>query len=221
VVAVVGEYGSGKTTLVKLLCKFYRPLAGTITVDGTDLAAIDTGAWRSGLSVAFQDFGRYQTTIRETVLLGGLGSPDRVAEAVRAADADGLVAGLADGLDTEVGGEFGGVELSEGQWQKTALARACMRAVPVLFVLDEPTASLDAPSEHAIFSRYMARARSIGGAAGAITIVVSHRFSTVSDADLILVMHAGRLAEAGSHADLLAAGGRYAELYRIQATAYR
>jgi ATP-binding cassette subfamily B protein len=220
VVAVVGEYGSGKTTLIKLLCKFYRPDAGSITVDGTELAAIDTASWRSRLSVAFQDFGRYRTTMRENVLLGDLGSPGGLTEALRAADADGLVAGLPCGLDTELGGEFGGVDLSEGQWQKTALARACLRAEPLLFVLDEPTASLDAPSEHAIFAHYMARARALGQATGAITIVISHRFSTVSGADQILVMDAGRLAETGSHADLLAAGGRYAELYGIQAAAY-
>jgi ATP-binding cassette, subfamily B, bacterial len=242
VVAVVGEYGSGKTTLVKLLCKFYRPSAGTITVDGTDLADIDTASWRSRISVVFQDFGRYSTTFRETVLLGGgllgdgpndgglFGSdpndggleddPGAVTRAVLAADAADLVTGLPDGLDTELGTEFGGTGLSEGQWQKTALARACLRPTPVLFVLDEPTASLDAPSEHAIFAHYMARARDIGRDHGAITVIVSHRFSTVSGADLILVMDAGRLAETGSHDELLAADGRYAELYRIQATAY-
>jgi ABC-type multidrug transport system fused ATPase/permease subunit len=221
VVAVVGEYGSGKTTLVKLLCKFYRPTSGTITVDGGNLDEIDTGSWRAGLSVAFQDFGRYRATFRDAVRLGGLDQPDdAVARAVTAADAAGLVAVLPDGLDTELGAEFGGAELSEGQWQKTALARACVRPLPVLFALDEPTASLDAPSEHAIFEHYMARARDIGRASGAVTIIVSHRFSTVAGADLILVMAAGRLAEVGSHAELLAAGGRYAELYGIQAMAY-
>ena len=139
---------------------------------------------------------------------------------MRAADAAELVEGLPDGLSTQLSSEFGGIELSEGQWQKTALARACMRPAPVLFVLDEPTASLDAPSEHAIFARYMARARAIGRRAGAITIIISHRFSTVAGADLILVMDSGRLIESGSHDSLLALGGRYAELHGIQAAAY-
>src|SRR5262249_6627313 len=128
--------------------------------------------------------------------------------------------GLPSGLDTELGAGFGGGDLSEGQWQKTPLAPASMRPQPVLFVLDEPTASLDAPRGHAIFAHYTARARSLPQPDGAITIVVSHRFSTVAGADLILVMHDGKLAEAGSHADLLAAGGRYADLYQIQARAY-
>lgn len=125
-----------------------------------------------------------------------------------------------DGLDTELGSELGGLELSEGQWQKTALARACMRPLPTLLVLDEPTASLDAPSEHAVFQHHMARARATGRAAGTITVIVSHRFSTVAGADLILVMDDGRLVEAGSHDELLAAGGHYAELYGIQSAAY-
>lgn len=225
VVAVVGEYGSGKTTLVKLLCKFYRPSSGTIAVDGADLGSLDTASWRARLSVAFQDFGRYHTTLREAVGLGGgagqsSSGDEAIMRAVIAAAAAGLVGRLPGGLDTELGTEFGGLELSEGQWQKTALARACMRPAPILFVLDEPTASLDAPSEHAIFEHYMARARAIGRDAGAITIIVSHRFSTVSGADLILVMDSGTLAEAGTHTELLAAGGQYAELYGIQATAY-
>jgi ABC-type multidrug transport system fused ATPase/permease subunit len=228
VVAVVGEYGSGKTTLINLLCKFYRPSEGTITVDGTDLALLDTASWRSVISTAFQDFGRYRATLRETLQLGGLDGADgqvlpgddAVLAAVRAADATDLLAQLPNGLDSELGVEFGGVELSEGQWQKTALARACMRSSPVLMLLDEPTASLDAPSEHAIFQHHMSRARAIGQAAGAVTVIVSHRFSTVAGADLILVMDSGRLAEVGSHSELVAASGRYAELYGIQAAAY-
>jgi len=223
VVAVVGEYGSGKTTLVKLLCKFYRPDSGTIRIDGTDLDDVDTAAWRSRTSVAFQDFGRYHTTLREAIGLGDIsraGAAGRVEDAVRAADAEALAARLPEGLDSRLGREFGGAELSEGQWQKTALARACMRPDPVLFMLDEPTASLDAPSEHAIFERYMARARDLADRVGAITIIVSHRFSTVAGADLILVMESGKLIESGTHAVLAASGGRYAELYGIQATAY-
>ena len=223
VVAVVGEYGSGKTTLVKLLGKLYRPDSGSILVEGTDLAQLDTGLWRAGMSAAFQDFGRYRTTFAEAVGLGDperIEDPDRIAEAVRSADAQELVSRLPEGMGTQLGKQFGGVDLSEGQWQKVALARACMRPEPLLFVLDEPTASLDAPSEHAIFEQYMRRARTIAGDTGAITVVVSHRFSTVAGADLILVLEAGRLVEVGDHRELLALGGRYADLYSIQATAY-
>ncbi|MFC0531776.1 ABC transporter ATP-binding protein [Phytohabitans kaempferiae] len=223
VIAVVGEYGSGKSTLVKLLCKFYQPDSGAILVDGTRLSELDTEGWRARSSAAFQDFGRFKIRFAETVGVGDLphlGHSGRVLAAVRAADAEPLVERLPDGLDTQLGRVFEGVELSEGQWQKTALARASMRTEPLLFVLDEPTASLDAHSEHAIFERYMARARELAARTGAITVIVSHRFSTVTDADLILVLDKGRLVESGSHAELMARGGRYAELYGIQATAY-
>lgn len=223
VVAVVGEYGSGKTSLIKLLCKLYRPDAGTIRVDGIDLARLETADWHARTSAAFQDFGRFQILFGQTVGLGDvrrLDDREAVREAVRAADADALVQRLPEGLDTQLGRRFDGVDLSEGQWQKTALARASMRRTPLLFVLDEPTASLDAPSEHAIFERYMARARELSARTGTITVIVSHRFSTVTDADLILVLHAGRIAESGTHDELLALGGRYAQLYGIQAKAY-
>jgi ATP-binding cassette subfamily B protein len=139
---------------------------------------------------------------------------------MRAADARELAERLPDGLNTQLGRRFGGIELSEGQWQRTALARASMRIRPLLFVLDEPTAALDAPSEHEIFERYLDRARHLAERTGAITLIVSHRFSTVAGADRILVLHKGRIAEQGTHAELLAAGGRYAALYDIQATAY-
>jgi ABC-type multidrug transport system fused ATPase/permease subunit len=223
VVAIVGEYGSGKTTLIKLLHKFYRPDSGAIRIDGTDLADLDTARWRARSSAAFQDFGRFETVFAETVGLGDLpriGDRERIARAVHDADADSLVARLPDGMDTQLGRKLGGVDLSEGQWQRTALARACMREDPLLFVLDEPTASLDAPSEHAIFEHYMRRARELAAASGAITVIISHRFSTVAGADLILVMDQGRLAEAGTHEELLAGGGPYAELYGITSAAY-
>ncbi len=223
VVAVVGEYGSGKTTLVKLLAKFYQQDSGTVLVDGVPLAALDTEVWRSRSSAAFQDFGRFRTTFADTVGLGDVAHLDdraRVEAAVRAADAEGIVAGLPNGLDTQLGRELGGVELSEGQWQRAALARASMRPDPLLFILDEPTASLDAVSEQAIFERYMARAGELAARTGAVTVIVSHRFSTVTGADLILVLHQGRLVESGNHAELMALNGRYAELYGLQATAY-
>jgi ABC-type multidrug transport system fused ATPase/permease subunit len=219
VVAVVGEYGSGKTTILKLLEKMYRPSSGRILVDGVDLAEIDTRAWRAASAAAFQDFGRYHGTFAQGVALGDLDHPERLDTAIGHADARSLVERLPDGPDTQLGREFGGVDLSEGQWQKLALARASMREAPLLFVLDEPTASLDAPSEHAIFERYMERARAIGP--GGITVIVSHRFSTVAGADLILVLEKGRLVEAGRHEDLLAAQATYAGFYELQRTAYR
>jgi ABC-type multidrug transport system fused ATPase/permease subunit len=225
VVALVGEYGSGKTTLVKLLSKFYRPDSGSITIDGVDLETLETGQWRRRMSAAYQDFGRYpQTTFAEAVGMGDLDRIDddaAVMNAIDAADARRIVQRLPAGRDTRLGLVYGGIDLSEGQWQKTALARASMRTKPVLFVLDEPTASLDAPSEHAIFERYMQRARSLAERNGAITLVVSHRLSTVAGADLVLVLDNGRLAESGSHHDLMKSGGRYSDLYGLQASAYK
>ncbi|MFJ4622464.1 ATP-binding cassette domain-containing protein [Streptomyces sp. NPDC088812] len=224
VVAVVGEYGSGKTTLVKLLAKFYAPDSGRITVDGTDLADLGTTGWRSRISAAFQDFGRFQTVFAEGVGLGDLPHVTdraRIAHALREADGSALLARLPAGLDTQLGRDLGGVELSEGQWQRVALARSVMREDPVLFILDEPTASLDAPSEHAIFERHMDRARELAARTGAITVIVSHRFSTVTGADLILVLDKGRLIESGTHEELVAReGGQYADLYGLQAQAY-
>jgi ABC-type multidrug transport system fused ATPase/permease subunit len=223
VVAVVGEYGSGKTTLVKVLAKFYRPDSGRVTVDGVDLADFETRSWRSRVSAAFQDFGRFATTFGENVGLGDLAHLDdreRVTAAVGDADADRVLRRLPDGYDTLLGRDVGGLELSEGQWQKTALATASMRPEPLLFILDEPTASLDAPSEQEIFQRHMARARELGARTGAVVVIVSHRFSTVTGADLILVLAKGKLVEAGPHDELMDLGGRYADLYGIQADAY-
>jgi ABC-type multidrug transport system fused ATPase/permease subunit len=223
VVAVVGEYGSGKSTLVKLLCKFHRPSGGTILVDGTDLAGIEAESWWAGMAVAFQDFGRYRTAFRDVIGLGDLpylDDDERIGEALRAADGTVLLDRLPSGLDTLLGKDLGGVELSEGQWQKTALARACMRREPLLFVLDEPTASLDAPSEQAIFEHYMSRARELAARSGAITVIVSHRFSTVAGADLILVMAGGRLVQSGTHDELVDAEGPYAELHSLTSRAY-
>ncbi|MER7404545.1 ABC transporter ATP-binding protein [Streptomyces sp. NPDC000070] len=224
VVALVGEYGSGKTTLVKLLCKFYRPSSGRVLVDGVDLATLDTEGWRARSSAAFQDFGRFRTTFGQSVGLGDLPhaqDAQRVGRAVAAADAEQLVGALPDGLETQLSRDFGGVDLSEGQWQKVALARASMRPGPLLLMLDEPTASLDAPSEQQIFERYIARAREVAGRTGAITVIVTHRFSTATGADLILTLDKGRLIEAGTHDELVSiVGGRYADLYGIQADAY-
>lgn len=224
VVALVGEYGSGKTTLVKLLGRMYQPDGGRILVDGVPLDEVRTSAWRSRISATFQDFGRFPTRFAENVGLGDLPrltDRERISAAVREVDATTVSDGLPDGLDTELDAAFGGVDLSEGQWQKTALARAAMRTGPLLFLLDEPTASLDAPSEQQIFDRQMERSRRAAARTNAVTVIVSHRFSTVTGADLILTLHQGRIVEAGSHQELMSIpGGRYATLYRIQADAY-
>ena len=224
VVAVVGENGAGKTTLVKLLARMYEPDAGRILADGVDLARVPHGEWRERMSGAFQDFARLELRALTTVGLGDEPrSEDRVAVggAVDRAGASGLVEQLREGLDTQLGPTWeGGVDVSFGQWQKLALARGFMRDTPLVLVLDEPTSALDAETEHALFERYADAARQ-GAADGRVTVLVSHRFSTVRMADLIVVLDGARVAEVGSHDELMARDGTYAELYRIQATAYR
>ena len=221
VVAIVGENGAGKSTLVKLLCRLYHPVAGRILVDGIDLARIRPDEWRACLAGAFQDFFRFEFRVRHTVGLGDLPRLDEepaVVTAVGRAGAEDVVANFASGFDTQLGVTWPqGVEVSFGQWQKLALARGFMRDAPLLLVLDEPTAALDAETEHALFERYAASAR----AAGRITILVSHRFSTVRMADQIVFLDGARVAEVGTHETLMARGGQYAELYNIQAAAYR
>lgn len=224
VVAIVGENGAGKTTLVKLLSKLYEPTAGRILVDGADLARMSADEWRSRLAGAYQDFFRFELPARQSV---GVGDIDRVDDevavrtAVGRAGADDVVQKLGRGLDTQLGPTWPeGVEVSFGQWQKLALARGFMRDEPLLLVLDEPTAALDAETEHSLFERYAEFARAEGGAPR-LTILVSHRFSTVRMADLIVVLDGARVVDVGTHDELMARGGQYAELYEIQATAYR
>jgi ATP-binding cassette subfamily B protein len=224
VVAIVGENGAGKTTLVKLLGKLYEPTAGRILVDGAELARMSSEAWRERLAGAFQDFFRFELPARQSVGVGDVARVDdraAVTTAVTRAGADDVVARLGSGLDTQLGPTWPeGVEVSFGQWQKLALARGFMRDRPLLLVLDEPTAALDAETEHALFERYAAGARE-GSEDGRITVLVSHRFSTVRMADIIVVLDGSRLVEVGSHEQLMARGGPYAELYEIQAAAYR
>ncbi len=221
-VAVVGENGAGKSTLIKLLTGMYRPTAGRITVDGQALADIGPRQWRAQTTGAFQDFVRFSMSLGDGVGAGDLpriDDRDAVLSAIRRAGADDLVgADLPDGLDTLLGPYVGGRALSGGQWQRLALARGLMRENPLLIVLDEPTASLDAPSEAALFASYRAAARA---ATGAITVLVSHRFGTVHMADQIIVMEGGRVAEAGDHPTLVGQGGVYAELFALQAAGYR
>jgi ATP-binding cassette subfamily B protein/ATP-binding cassette subfamily C protein len=215
---LVGENGAGKSTLVKLLLRLYEPTEGEIRYGGVDLRDMDPEDLRLRVGAVFQDYVRYQFNAAENI---GLGDPRRlddrarIAEAARRAGAAELVEGLPQGYDTVLGGWFeAGHELSSGQWQKLAVARAFMREEAELLILDEPTASIDAEGEHELFQRFQALA------ADRTAIVISHRFSTVRIADRIAVLHGGRLEELGSHRELLARGGRYARLFRLQAAGY-
>lgn len=217
--ALVGENGAGKTTFIKLLTNLYQPTEGRILLDGRDLRTWDETELRRRIGVIFQDFNQYQLALRENVAFGSvehLTDEPRVGRAIEQGGARELVAGLAAGLDTQLGRWFSaGVELSGGQWQKVALARAFMRDEADILILDEPTAALDAEAEHAVFQRFRALA------AGRTTILISHRFPTVRMADRILVLEAGRVVEDGTHAQLLAAGARYAHLFALQASGYQ
>jgi ATP-binding cassette subfamily B protein/ATP-binding cassette subfamily C protein len=215
---LVGENGAGTSTLVKLLLRLYDPAEGAIRWGGVDLRDMDPADLRGRIGAVFQDFVRYQFTAAENV---GLGSPahvadrPRIAEAARRGGATAVVEALPLGWDTVLGGWFEtGHELSAGQWQKLAVARAFMRDEAELLVFDEPTASIDAAAEHELFQRFQALA------ADRTAIVISHRFSTVRIADRIAVLHAGRLEELGSHRELVARGGRYAHLFSLQAQGY-
>jgi ATP-binding cassette subfamily B protein len=224
VVALVGDNGAGKSTLIKLLCGFYRPDAGQILVDGTDLARFDIEEWRTRCAGAFQDFVRLEFPVREAVGVGDLPritDREAVGAAVARAGATSVVADLPQELETQLGTRWdGGVELSGGQWQKLALARGLMRTDPLLAIFDEPTAALDAHTEHALFEN-LAEAAQEGRQSGTITLLVSHRFSTVGMADLIVVLDDGKVAEHGSHQELMALGGTYATLYELQSRGYR
>jgi ATP-binding cassette subfamily B protein/ATP-binding cassette subfamily C protein len=215
---LVGENGAGKSTLVKLLLRFYDPTEGAVRYGGVDLRDMEIGDLRRRMGAVFQDFVRYQFTAAENVGLGDPAHVDdrgRIRQAVERAGALPLLDGLPKGLDTVLGGWFeAGHELSAGQWQKLAVARAFMRQEAEVLVLDEPTASIDAEAEHELFQRFRALA------AERSAIVISHRFSTVRIADRIAVLHGGRLAEEGTHRELLERDGRYAHLFRLQAQGY-
>jgi ATP-binding cassette subfamily B protein len=225
-IAVVGENGAGKSTLIKLLTGMYRPAAGRITVDGRDLADISPERWREATTGAFQDFVRFAMSVGDGVGAGDLPrieDHEAVLSAIGRAGAGDLIEGNGQGgalgLDTLLGPYVGGRALSGGQWQRLALARGLMRERPLLIVLDEPTASLDAPSETALFASYREAAQDSAG--GTITVLVSHRFGTVHMADQIIVMDGGRVAESGDHQTLMDRGGIYCELFNLQAEGYR
>lgn len=224
VVAVVGENGAGKSTLVGLLTGMLRPTDGQVLVDGTDLRELDHEQWRQRMSGAFQDYARLELAAQESIGVGDLaavGSAPAVQEALWRASATDLLKALPQGLDTQLGTSWpDGVELSGGQWQRIAIARGMMRDTPLLLVLDEPTAALDAGTENALFERYADAARVAGGRGG-VTLLVTHRFSTVASADLVVVLEGGRVTEVGTHAELYANRGHYAELYELQARGYR
>jgi ATP-binding cassette, subfamily B, bacterial len=224
VVAIVGENGAGKSTLIKLLTGLYQPTSGRITVDGTDLTELSIDQWRQQSTAAFQDFATLELTLRQAVAAGNLHEqPDdaTIARTLREADAADLLTTVPAGLDTQLGPRWdGGVGLSGGQWQKIALSRGLVRREPLLTVLDEPTAALDAATEQAMFDRFATAAKA-STERGAITLLVTHRFSTTRMADRILVLSNGQLIEQGDHDMLMAANGQYAELYRLQASGYQ
>ena len=217
-IALLGENGAGKTTLVKLLCRLYDPSAGRITLDGKDLRDYDPESLRQEIGVIFQDFLKYDATAGDNIgfgLIESLTDPARIDQASEKSYADSVISTLPSGYETMLGRRFeGGIELSQGQWQKIALARAYMRDAQLL-ILDEPTASLDARAEYEVFERFA------NLTAGKSAVLISHRFSTVRMADLILVLEHGKILEQGSHEELLARGTRYAELFELQAAGYR
>jgi ATP-binding cassette subfamily B protein len=217
-IALVGLNGAGKTTLIKLLTRLYDPTEGQILVDGVDLRDYDLASLHQRFGVIFQDFVRYQFSVRENIGFGqvdALDDLDRIRDAADRGGATALIEGMPEGYETVLGRRWEkGEELSGGEWQKIALARAFMREAEVL-VLDEPTSALDAEAEYEVFRRFGELME------GRIAVLISHRFSTVRMADRIVVLADGRVLELGSHAELIALGGTYARLFNLQAEGYR
>ena len=217
-IALIGENGEGKTTIVKLLTRLYDPTAGQILLDVVDLREYDLDDYASNIAVIFQDFMRYDMTAWENIAVGQIGARenlDKVELAAKKSLAEGVIKKLPNGYDQMLGRRFEtGVDLSGGEWQKVALARAYLRDAQIL-VLDEPTAALDARSEHEVFERFAELTK------GKMALLISHRFSTVKMADRIIVLEKGVIAEQGRHEQLMAHGGRYAEMFELQASSYR
>jgi ATP-binding cassette subfamily B protein len=217
-IALIGENGEGKTTIVKLLTRLYDPTAGQILLDGIDLREYDLDDYASNIAVIFQDFMRYDMTAWENIAVGQIGARENLEKVELAAKkslAEGVINKLPNRYDQMLGRRFEtGVDLSGGEWQKVALARAYLRDAQIL-VLDEPTAALDARSEHEVFERFAELTK------GKMALLISHRFSTVKMADRIIVLEKGAIAEQGRHEQLMAHGGRYAEMFELQASSYR
>ncbi len=217
-IALIGENGEGKTTIVKLLTRLYDPTAGQILLDGVDLREYDLDDYASNIAVIFQDFMRYDMTAWENIAVGQIGAHENLEKVELAAKkslAEGVIQKLPNGYDQMLGRRFEtGVDLSGGEWQKVALARAYLRDAQIL-VLDEPTAALDARSEHEVFERFAELTK------GKMALLISHRFSTVKMADRIIVLEKGVIGEQGRHEQLMAHGGRYAEMFELQASSYR
>lgn len=223
VICLVGANGAGKSSLVKLLAGFYTPTAGQIRVDDIPLSDLDPELWFGRLSTGFQDFARFEFTLFDSVAAGDQRiTEESVREALDSALALPLVDQLPSGVHTQLGTRFSqGVGLSGGQWQRVALARAFARHEPLLLLLDEPASALDPESEVAMYTAFLERARRMGSATGSITVIVSHRLSTARLADVIVVMSHGRIAETGTHENLMKADGDYARLYRLQTAPYQ
>jgi ATP-binding cassette subfamily B protein len=217
-IALIGENGEGKTTIVKLVTRLYDPTEGSILLDGVDLREYDLEDYASQIAVIFQDFMRYDMTARENIAIGRINESNNlpgILSAARKSLADGVIQKLQGGYEQMLGRRFdAGVDLSGGEWQKVALARAYLRDAQIL-ILDEPTASLDARSEHEVFQRFADLTES------KLSLLISHRFSTVKMADRIIVLEKGKISEEGHHEQLLASGGRYAEMFEMQASSYR
>ena len=217
-IALIGENGEGKTTIVKLLTRLYDPTFGQILLDGIDLREYDLEDYASNIAVIFQDFMRYDMTALENIAVGQIQARQdlpHVELAAKKSLAEGVIQKLPRGYDQMLGRRFEtGVDLSGGEWQKVALARAYLRDAQIL-VLDEPTAALDARSEHEVFERFAELTK------GKMALLISHRFSTVKMADRIIVLERGVIAEDGRHEQLMAHGGRYAEMFELQASSYR
>jgi len=218
VIALVGENGAGKTTLVKLLARLYDPDEGRILLDGRDLREYDLDDLRANMGVIFQDFVRYHLSAGENIGVGlveAMGDSTRIRDAAHRALADEVIDALPAGYDQLIGRRFKtGVDLSGGQWQKIAIARAYMRDAQVM-ILDEPTAALDARAEFEVFQRFKELSDN------RTAVLISHRFSSVRMADRILVLADGRIEASGTHEELMIEGGRYAELFELQAAGYR